>query len=187
MAYDPVKAHEYYEKYRKKGLKKGRKKGTAKKKGSSKKKAKQTNLVGLSTAGLNDNGRMQAAMVKENIKKEMNEALSKETDPAKRESIRQEYQNKALSEISNLKNNPQYAKAKAAGKGKSGGSSKGEKDEAKKAADQKKAKKKKAAIKKLKGEINSMKSMIANLSPEQKTTMQSTLQSMLKRLKALKG
>ena len=52
MAYDPVKAHEYYMKYRKKGLKKGRKKG---------KKAAQTSLLGVSVSGLNSDGAIEAA------------------------------------------------------------------------------------------------------------------------------
>lgn len=105
MAYDAAKAHEYYMKYRKKGLKKGRKKGKGK--------AKTTNLVGLSSAGLNDAGKMQAAMIKEKIKKEMNAALSKAKTDVEKQKIREEYQQKALNEISKLKTNSQYAKAKA--------------------------------------------------------------------------
>ena len=109
MAYDPKKAHEYYIKYRKKGLKKGRKKGRRKRAA----KPKQVSLLGISTSGLNDAGRMQAALIKDRLKKEMNEAMQKETDPVKKEAIRQEYQNKALEEVTALKNDAQYAKPKA--------------------------------------------------------------------------
>lgn len=129
MAYDKAKAHEYYEKYRKRGLLKGRKKAndkkttkkTTKKKGKAKKaaKAKQENLVGLSTSGLNDKGRMQAAMIKENIKAEMNQALSKAKTPEEKAAVRMEYQNKALEEITKLKSNPDTAQAKKQTKAKS--------------------------------------------------------------------
>ena len=105
MAYDAAKAHEYYVKYRKKGLKKGRKKGSSK--------AKTTNLVGLTTAGLNDVGKMEAAMIKENLKKEMNTALSKAKTNAEKEQIRREYQQKALDAINKLKSDSKYAAAKA--------------------------------------------------------------------------
>ena len=108
MAYDPKKAHEYYLKYRKKGLKKGRKKGRRRAT-----KPKQVSLIGISTGGLNDAGKMQAALIKDRVKKEMNEALQKETDPVKREAIRQEYQNKALEQVSALKADAQYAKPKS--------------------------------------------------------------------------
>lgn len=108
MAYDPKKAHEYYLKYRKKGIKKGRKKGRRRAT-----KPKQVSLIGISTGGLNDAGKMQAALIKDRVKKEMNEALQKETDPVKREAIRQEYQNKALEQVSALKADAQYAKPKS--------------------------------------------------------------------------
>ena len=105
MAYDKDKAHEYYIKYRKKGSK------------------KKTSLVGLSTSGLNDAGRMQAALVKEKITSEMNDALSKAKTDAEKEQIRQEYQNKALTEIQKLKSDGQYAQAKKEKASKSAGGS----------------------------------------------------------------
>ena len=140
MAYDPIKAHEYYEKYVKKGLRKGRKKGSSdtkksssKKKGSSKKKAstKKTSLIGVSTSGLNNAGRIEAAFVKEKITKQMNDALAKETTDEGKEKVRREYSQKAQEELDKLKKDPKYAKEKKASsksgkssnKGSSGGSS----------------------------------------------------------------
>ena len=123
MAYDPVKAHEYYEKYKKKGLKKGRKKG--KKKAA---KGKQTNLVGLSNSGLNDTGKMQWAMAKEKLKTEMNAALAKAKTPEEKDKIRAEYQNKALEQLKQMKSNSsltQAKKQKAAKSSSKGSSSKG--------------------------------------------------------------
>lgn len=123
MAYDPVKAHEYYEKYKKKGLKKGRKKG--KKKAT---KGKQTNLVGLSNSGLNDTGKMQWAMAKEKLKTEMNAALAKAKTPEEKDKIRAEYQNKALEQLKQMKSNSSLAQAKkqkAAKSSSKGSSSKG--------------------------------------------------------------
>lgn len=187
MAYDAAKAHEYYLKYRKKGLKKGRKKG--KKKAS----VKKTNLVGLSTSGLNDEGRMEYALIKERITSDMNAELSKASTPEQKLEIRRKYQQQALNEVNNLKNNSKYAKAKAntskskSGSTKSGSSSKGSNDEAKQAADQKKKKKRKAAIKKLKTQISSMRDMISGLSPAKRQVAQDTLKNMLKRLKSLRG
>ena len=103
MAYDKDKAHEYYIKYRKKGLLKGRGSGKTEKSKGKKGSKKKTSLVGLSTSGLNDAGRMQAALVKEKITSEMNDALSKAKTDVEKEQIRQEYQNKALAEIQKLK------------------------------------------------------------------------------------
>lgn len=125
MAYDKDKAHEYYIKYRKKGLLKGRGSGKTEKTKGKKGSKKKTSLVGLSTSGLNDAGRMQAALVKEKITDEMNDALSKAKTDAEKEQIRQEYQNKALAEIQKLKSDGQYAQAKKEKASKStGGSSK---------------------------------------------------------------
>lgn len=104
MAYDPVKAHEYYEKYRKKGLKKGRKKG----------KAKQTSLVGLSTAGLNDSGKMQWALTKESLQTEMNKALSEASSDEEKAKIRADFQNRALQALQGMKSDSSYAKPKKA-------------------------------------------------------------------------
>lgn len=111
MAYDKQKAHEYYENYTKKGKKKGRKKGKSKKTTQ-----KTTKLVGLSLSGLNDSGKMEAAMIKERLTSEMNAALKGASTPEEKERIRKEYQNKALHEVSNLKSNSQYAKQKSSAK-----------------------------------------------------------------------
>lgn len=107
MAYDPVKAHEYYMKYRKKGLKKGRKRG--RKKATTKKET----LVGLTTAGLNDNGKMLWAMKKKELQAEMNTKLAGVTDPAERQGIINDYQNTAMRELQRIKSNPSNAQAKA--------------------------------------------------------------------------
>lgn len=105
MAYDKEKAHEYYVKYRKKGLKKGRKKGSSKKSSES--------IVGLSTAGLNDAGKMEVALLKQDLKKQMNTALSKATTDEEKAQIRREYQQKALEGVQKIKGDSQYAKPKA--------------------------------------------------------------------------
>lgn len=108
MAYDKEKAHEYYVKYRKKGLKKGRKKGTGRKK-----KGTTSSLLGVSIAGLNPEGKVEAALIKDRVKKEMNEKLKGAKTDAEREQIRREYSLKAVNEIANLKNDAKYAKPKA--------------------------------------------------------------------------
>ncbi len=135
MAYDKVKAHEYYIKYRKKGLLKGRKAGVnanhkvnklynppVKTTGTGKKgkKAKKVAIKGLSTSGLNDAGKAQAAAIKEQLTTEMNKALSKAKTDAEKEKIKQEYQNKAAQEIQKLKSDGKYAKAKASSGGSKG-------------------------------------------------------------------
>ena len=97
MAYDKAAAHEYYENYTKKGKKKGRKKG--KKKST----AKTTRIIGLTTAGLNDAGKMEVALVKEKLQAEMNSALKSAKSQAEKDAIRKEYQNKALQEIRNIR------------------------------------------------------------------------------------
>lgn len=118
MAYDPVKAHEYYEKYVKKGLKKGRnkkstedtKKKSTKKKGSTKKAAKSS-LIGFSTSGLNDQGKIEATLLKEKITNEMNAALAKETTAEGKEKIRREYSQKGIEAVNKLKSDSKYAAA----------------------------------------------------------------------------
>lgn len=99
------KAHEYYIKYRKKGLKKGRKKG---------KKTAQTSLLGVSASGLNSDGAIEAAAIKDRVKKEMNAALAKANTDEEKLAIRKEYAKKANDEIAKLKADPKFAKAKAA-------------------------------------------------------------------------
>ena len=108
MAYDKQKAHEYYVNYRKKGLKKGRKKGKGKKKGST------SSILGTSVAGLNAEGRIEASLIKEKFKKEMNEKLKGAKTDAEREQIRRDYSLKAIAEIEKLKSNTKFAKPKAA-------------------------------------------------------------------------
>ena len=116
MAYDPVKAHEYYIIYRKKGLKKGRKKGKGKTT------TPKSSLVGLGTAGLNDAGKMQWAMLKKELNEQMNAELDGVTDIQQRKDIISRYQNQALAALQKIKSDPGYAtpkKAKASGSSKS--------------------------------------------------------------------
>jgi hypothetical protein len=121
MAYDPVKAHEYYVNYRKKGLKKGRKKGTGK--------SRTTGLLGVSAAGLNSDGAVEAAVIKDRLKKEMNEKLKGAKTEEEKIAIRKEYAKKANEEIAKLRSNPKFARAKAtkasSSKGSSGSKSSG--------------------------------------------------------------
>lgn len=190
MAYDKQKAHEYYMQYRKKGLKKGRKKGTGKK-GA---KAKKTSLLGQTTSGLNDSGRIQAALVKEKLTAEMDAALSKATTQEEKDAIRVEYSQKAQQQIASLKNDPKYAQAKklktSTGKKSSGGSSSsksGESSEKRAAEKKKKAKKRKAQIAKIRAQVEGLQSRISELSDSQKDSMRSSLDSLLSQLRALRG
>ena len=105
MAYDPVKAHEYYMKYRKKGLKKGRKKGSSKK--------STANIVGLSTVGLNDAGKMEVALLKEDLKKKMNAELAGAKTDIEKAEIRKKFQQQALEAVQKIKGDSKYAKPKA--------------------------------------------------------------------------
>ena len=89
--YDPVKAHEYYEKYRKKGLKKGR----------------------GSTAGLSEEGKAVAAEVKERLNEELKAALAKlpkRGATEKRKALREAYQEKYYAELEKIKADPDYSK-----------------------------------------------------------------------------
>lgn len=105
-------AKEYYQKYTKKGLKKGRKKSS---------KAKQESLVGVSTSGLNQEGLIEAQLIKDNLKKQMNAELAKAKTDEEKLKIKKEYSLKAAQEMDKLKSDPKFAKP-SAGK-KSGGSS----------------------------------------------------------------
>lgn len=120
MAYDPVKAHEYYEKYRKKGLKKGRKKGRKKTTSS---KIKKQSLLGLSTSDLNDAGKMNWAMAKKDLQDQMNAELIKAATPEQRAEITKDYQNKALKALQDMKKDPSFAQAKSSKSSKSGSKS----------------------------------------------------------------
>lgn len=103
----------YYQEYKKKGLKKGRKKSTKKKVSSKKgKKGKSETLLGLSNSGLTDAGKMQWAMEKDNLSKQMNAELAKAKTPEERAKIKQDYQNRALAALEKIKSDPKMAKAK---------------------------------------------------------------------------
>lgn len=198
MAYDPVKAHEYYVKYRKKGLKKGRKKGKGK--------VKTVSLLGTSTANLNDEGRIQAALIKEKLKKEMNEALKKATTDEEKEKIRIEYSRKAMQQIAALRNDSKYAKPKAVKKTTGNSRSSSGSSRAKSSASGQKTKEttstKKApevitpaalnevtpeTVTKIGEFADRLKSMAKNLTPEQKASVQKIVQSLIDKLKAFKG
>lgn len=105
MAYDPVKAHEYYINYRKKGLKKGRKKAAVKPKYS-------TAFLGVSARGFNDEGRIQVALTRERLKKEMKAALGNAKTDEERQQIRLDYSRKAQQAINALKADSKYATSK---------------------------------------------------------------------------
>ena len=184
MAYDPVKAHEYYEKYKKKGLKKGRKKGTKKAK-----KGKQTNLVGLSTGGLNDEGKMQWAMAKEKLKNEMNAAMSKAKTQEEKDKIRAEYQNKALAELSRMKSDSATAKpkkekvaknsSKASSKG-SKSSSKGSSKSSPKSSSKESEKSSQAEmVEQIKDSIAQLQEKLSSLTDEQKGQIKETIQAQI--------
>lgn len=128
MAYDPVKAHEYYEKYRKKGLKKGRKKG---KKKNTSSKVKKQNLLGLSTSGLNDAGKMNWAMAKKDLQDQMNADLAKATTDEQKAEIRADYQGKALKALQDMKKDPSFAQAKSSKSGSKSGSKSSNKNDSK--------------------------------------------------------
>jgi hypothetical protein len=183
MAYDKEKAHEYYLKYRKKGLKKGRKKGKGKK-------AASASLLGTSVSGLNPAGKIQAGLIKENMKKEMNAALSKASTQEEKDKIRADYSMKAQEQIAALKNNPQYAapqKAKAAkatkaAKGSAEKSGKAEKASAASvsAANQK-------AIRTIRNQLEILQKFTKTATPERKREMLNVMQALLDTLKAMKN
>ena len=195
---------EYYQNYRKKGLKKGRKKGKGKT--TKAKKGKTYGFLGLSTSGFSDTGKIQAALVKERLKREMNAALAGATTDEERDKIRAEYSQKALQELNALKANPEYAKAvktkaqktaKASSGKSSGGSGKAEKTEkaagSKKSGGGSKAKSTgtltKGRITQLTQTINTLGNMLSSgsLSPAQTTVIKSIAQRLLTQLQALRG
>ena len=96
----------YYQEYVKKGKKKGRKKG--------KKKAASSTLLGVSSAGLSPEGAIEAAAIKDTLKKEMNAALAKAKTPEEQLAIRKEYSKKAMEQIQALKKDPKYARVSTA-------------------------------------------------------------------------
>ena len=192
MAYDPVKAHEYYVKYRKKGIKKGRKKG----------KKSTSSLVGTSTAGLNADGRVEAALIKDRLKKEMNSALAKAKTDAEKEQIRREFSKKANAEIAKLKADPKFAKAKAskASKGSSSNTSKASKGSssntskssvtAKSTTTSTSTSDAKALeeVKNITNQVNEIYSKLKDMTPEQKIQARQTVSNIVALLrKRLKG
>ena len=200
MAYDKAKAHEYYEKYRKKGLKKGRKKG--KKKTAAAKKRKSTeSLVGLSSSGLNDAGKMQAALVKQDLKKKMNEALEKAGSEEEKAKVRQSYHTLALQEFQKLKADAKYAQPKKtnATKAKTTKASTGKtsKSTTKKSSSKKKKKKKvknkaiderqKKETQELTKRLDDLEKRIDELTQEQKETVKAELTDVFESLKKLMG
>lgn len=194
MAYDKQKAHEYYINYTKKGLLKGRKKGkkkkTSGKKGRKKSTAAKTqSLLGVTAYGLNDAGRIQAGLVKEKMKAEMNAALKSAGSDAEKEKIRVEYSQKAQQQIAALKNDPQYAAAKKTSSGKSSsksGSSKSSGENKSSSSKKNKASKRKKAIQKLQKTIKNLESMLKTLPEEQKQAVRETIQSALDKIQGLK-
>lgn len=197
MAYDKQKAHEYYMQYRKKGLKKGRTKGTGKKKTGAK--VKKTNLLGQTTSGLNDSGRIQAALVKEKMTAEMNAALAKATTQEEKDAIRVEYSQKAQEQIASLKNDPKYAQAKkesakgskgSTGKKSSGGSSSSKSSGGNSSTDttrEEKKKKRKAKIQKIKETVQGLEKALSDLPETQKANTREIIKNLLSRLSALRG
>ena len=191
MAYDAVKAHEYYMKYRKKGLKKGRKKGT--------KKAKTYSMLGVSASGLNSDGAIEAAAIKEKFKAEMNKKLAEaKTDEEKLE-IRKQFSRQANAEIAKLKADAKYAKPKAAKKtktskaktksssGSSGGSKRSSGSSTKSSSSSASTPKISTAqlkvINDIVTKISEMQAKIAEMSEEEKTKVKETINNILELLK----
>lgn len=201
MAYDKVKAHEYYEKYRKKGLKKGRKKGKKKTAAAKKRKSTKESLVGLSSAGLNDAGKMQAALVKQDLKKKMNEALEKAGSEEEKAKVRQSYHALALQEFQKLKADSKYAQPKKAkttkAKTTKASTGKTSKSTAKKSSSKKKKKKKvknraiderqKKETQELTKRLDDLEKKIDDLTQEQKETVKAELTDVFESLKKLMG
>ena len=172
MAYDPQKAHEYYEKYRKKGLKKGRKRGRKK---AATTKQKSVGLIGLSSSGLNEKGKFEAQLVKEKLKKEMNDALSKATSAEERDNIRREYQAKASSAIADLQKNTDFAKPQKEKKAKEAKTSNSKKS----SSSSEKSAETKAKIQELSSKLDSLTEKINSMSTEQKTQVKQQLTDLL--------
>lgn len=188
MAYDKVKAHEYYEKYRKKDLKKGRKKG--KKKTVAAKKRKSTeSLVGLSSAGLNDAGKMQAALVKQDLKKKMNEALEKAGSEEEKAKVRQSYHALALQEFQKLKADAKYAQPKKtkATKAKTTKASSSKKKKKKKIKNKAIDERQKKETQELAKRLDDLEKKIDELTQEQKETVKAELTDVFESLKKLMG
>lgn len=193
---------EYYQNYKKKGLKKGRKKS------SKKSSTKTVSLLGTSISGVNDEGRMQAALIKEKLKKEMNEALKSAKTDEEKEKIRMEYSRKAIEQINALKSDPQYAKAKT---GSSKGSRSGSKSSGSKSSGSSKSSGNSGSSKnttskvtsqatydnstelaedtmaRLSLQADSLMKMAKSMPPAMKKRVAATVESLLEQLKILRG
>ena len=177
---------EYYQKYKKKGLKKGRKKSTTK--------AKTSTLLGSNAYGLNDEGRIQAALIKEKMKKEMNEALQSAGSDEDKEKIRLEYSQKAMQQIAALRSDAKYAKAKttksSSSSSKSSGSKTSTSQQAKTSTTTSKptmSAQMKKAVTDMQSKINNILSSdkIANLSDQEKADLRTQLSGMLAKIKKM--
>lgn len=179
MAYDPVKAHEYYIKYRKKGLKKGRKKGS-KKKGSTK------SLVGVSTSGLNADGKIEASLIKEKLKAEMNEKLKSAKTDAEKDEIRREYSKKANEEIQKLKSDAKYAKPKAQKATKQKASKSSSKSKSKSSGKSKSSSAPAAkTVSQIDTTLDDILNSLGSMTAEQKAELKETLTGMVDMIKGL--
>ena len=197
MAYDKQKAHEYYENYTKKGKLKGRKKGKGKSKSE-----KTTKLVGLSTAGLNDEGKMEFALMKDKLQTEMNAAMKKASTQSEKDAIRLQYQQRALQEISKLKSDPKLQKQKAAksstakssdkssgsSKSSGGSSSKGSSSSGKKSGSSSSGSKNSSSasqeqkLNDIKTEIQNLTEAIKSVTEEQKELVKNTINLIMEKL-----
>ena len=185
MGYTKEQAHEYYMEYVKKGKKKGREKGKSKKKSGSKKKGTTTKLLALSSSGLNENGKIEFAFMKEKLTSEMNSALSKAKTAEEKENIRREYQKKALKAVDELKANKEYASekksstkgssAKSGGSGKSSGGS----------GSSKSGSSSSTAVKQVSDTVQKLSSELDTYSAEKKEAMRTAVNSFLTALKSV--
>lgn len=185
---------------------KGRKKGSSKKTSSSKKKGKTTALLGVSSSGLNSDGIIEASLIKERLKTEMNNALAKAKTDEEKIAIRKEYSKKANAEIAKLKADPKFAKQKATSSksSKSSGSSGSKSSKSSGGSSSKtssssgttqKASTTSASttseadakaleiVKDVGAQINDIYSKISTMSPEEKTQAREAIQGLLDALK----
>ena len=125
MAYDPIKAHEYYEKYRKKGQLKGRGKAKSKAKGKAKGKAKKgkaktakqpkikkETLIGFGMSGLNGAGKMEWRAQKLQMQEQMNKELQAATTEDEKAGIREKFQTQAEEIREMMNHDARYAQPK---------------------------------------------------------------------------
>lgn len=183
-------AKQYYQEYTKKGKKKGRKKGS--------KKQPSKSLLALSTSGLSPEGKMQAALIKEDFKKQMNDALSKATTDEEKKQIRLDYSRKALAEIEKLKSDPKNVKTKtvkapkqksSSKSSKSSGKSSGTKSTSDKTTTAKKSTEEpvvdieKASLTQITDMVNKLSQSLSKLTEEQKTVVRNQISDILEVLR----